>query len=213
MAISRHTGYTTQKVTATSLTFAYDTGSDPDRVLLVVANFDGAAPTITYAGDSMTANTNAGANGGNLIIFEKVDPASGSNNIVVTGGAGSTWLHVVAVSYDGADDAKSLSNATDTDADITGTVTTTADNSYVLAAVVNTGGSSVAWDAGTELADSFSTVGSNRISVDDIQKATAGGQSLTATVTGGTGIDFSGIEITEAAGGGGTANHWLLMGA
>jgi len=103
---------TSDTVAATSKTHAHScSGSDRFLVVSVVSlngNSPTPTPTATYNGVSMTAvavNIIAytGTNNWRHHVFYLANPASGSNNVVVTATTGVAQWRVVAASYTGVD--------------------------------------------------------------------------------------------------------------
>jgi len=127
-----------------SLTFAHDcTGAD--LIVVAVNTYDGTSSVnaevsgITFNGDALTqAVEQQGLSGTNnwSEIWYKVNPASGSYNVVVTTSGGSADIGGGAMSFSGADTGTpiddSVGETTNGGTTVTPTVTTTADGNYVL---------------------------------------------------------------------------------
>lgn len=134
----------TQKVesgSVSSTTFSHTVGTGSARYLVVGTVFRGGtnriATAVTYNGVAMTKigsdQTNAGACNSN--IWGLANPASGTNDVVVTYSGSGNTMQVVASSYTGVNQT----SAVDTNNGTTGsgttfspTVTTTADNCWVI---------------------------------------------------------------------------------
>lgn len=141
----------------TSLTFAHTcTGSN--RVLVVgVSIINNAADLVTgvtYSGVAMTQVCNDGVNTERHYLYVLINPASGSNNVVIS--ASSSQIMVgTASSYTGArqttqpeaQTANSVASATT----ITTNVTTIADNSWVVGHARASSGGNLAAGASTTL--------------------------------------------------------------
>jgi len=138
------------------------TTSGSNRILFVGVRVDTGSDIIsgvTYGGVSMTAVTGQAfsSNFGYLKLFVLHNPASGANDIVVsTSNYTGAWL--VAASYTGVKQTgqpEVNAKAADTAnvSEVTGTLTTTSDNNWLLMfAIVNsTAGGTVAAGSGTTL--------------------------------------------------------------
>ncbi len=117
-----------------SISFSHTcTGSN--RALVVAAKMDGAtpslysAPTVTYAGVSMTQVTNYAGDSvtGRVTTFVLANPASGANNVVITQGATKgTFLSGVSASYTGVGQVTPTDTNNNSVNAATGTLTATA---------------------------------------------------------------------------------------
>lgn len=129
----------------TSLTVSH-TCTGIERLLIVGVDWQStsALPTITYAGVSMTGSSDNPAfdnhaNGVRALIYSLVGPASGANNIVVTGtfsGAGQSCL-ISNASYTGVNqsgflDGHSKTENTSVSTSTVLTVTTAIPNSWLF---------------------------------------------------------------------------------
>lgn len=203
MSISLHSGAAMQQCNVcTSLTYAYDSGSSANKVLVVAGNQDNAQISgITYAALALTQKINRSDSAGVTDLWVRDDPVSGSNNVVFTCGVGGTYINFVVFSYDDADTSQNGSSATSAGATSSSVnVTTTSDNSYVVSFVdvLTTGGLTVGGSA-TEIVSNFSGLsGGQRFGVSHIQKVTAGVQNMSWSWDGSHAYDFVGLEITEA---------------
>ncbi len=124
----------------TTHTFAHTNGSGANRILFVCAvqNDQTKQVTgITYAGAAMTfvASTTDSAVGGRLIyLFQKVAPATGANNVVITAN-GSTAIGGIASSYTGVDQSSPIDVSTTqkvSASPVTTSVTTTVNNDWAI---------------------------------------------------------------------------------
>lgn len=166
------------------------TGSN--RFLVVAGAFFGTGTgTATYAGVSMTevASTPLNTNPGNLKIFFLANPASGANNVVVTPTNSSDNSIFTASSYTGAQSV-STADATGTNSGNSGTqtvsVTTSADNCWVIGTWRNSGTSST---AGANTTIRKTNVGaSNSMGIADNNTAKTPAGSVTLTITSASGL-------------------------
>jgi hypothetical protein len=135
---------------ATSLTYSLTVGSGSDRYLVVFANSvqsDGTL-TATYNGVSMTQlaqwtndQDNLSSNSMKQYLFGLANPASGANNVVISGGSGSGRLGSAASSYTGVnstgqpDSTASKSNQNSSLSPASVDTTTVADNCWTVGAI------------------------------------------------------------------------------
>lgn len=148
-------------VSAASITYAH-TCTGTDRILFVgVFARNQTVSSVTYAGVTMTeVGARVGPQGGAndyISMFVLPNPASGSNNVIVTI-AGSAVLISGAVSYTGAAQTGQPDAYTDndntTESTTTTTVTTVADNCWVMGMVrAGTSGTTTAGTGTTQRAN------------------------------------------------------------
>lgn len=169
-----------------NLTFSH-TCSGTDRILFVGCWGGQSGKTagitgVTYNGVAMTEILSTVPTGPTVLIqklFYLVNPSTGTNNVVVTrtGTGIYTWGH--SVSYTGASqtgvpDASSVT--TNTGTSITGTVTTVADNSWLVGFVTDEGSATLTAGAGTVKRND--QVGWSAIADSNSAKTPAGSDSL-----------------------------------
>ena len=125
--------------TGATVTVAHTvTNSHPNLALLVAVynNDTGGDPTATYAGASMTKLTSVViGNQPRLSFFQKLNPATGNNNIVVSQGSTVT-AEVCGISYYNVSQSSTFgtpaTNSGSSVTSISNTVTTTSTNQLVL---------------------------------------------------------------------------------
>lgn len=119
----------------TSLTFSH-TCSGSDRILYVMAFTRNDTTTgVTYNGVSMTqVGTTITESSDRYSIWQLIAPATGANNVVITGGGSTSLVIGCSQSYTGAKQSSQPDNTTQqgptTTATLTSTLTTVADNSW-----------------------------------------------------------------------------------
>lgn len=203
MAIARDTylARTTQPSSAASYTFAYTcTGSDR-AVVLYIEHAAASISTATYAGVSMTRIHNASvAYGGvKMSSFILINPASGSNNFVVTP-ATNDQLVVMVESYTGVgtgggtggSDSSSTATWSSSSANQTVSTTTVANNSWITFFFRSDGGS---FSAGTNVSIQDNVAGIALVGDTNAAITPAGSTNQTFTNGGGSN---SGRVITVA---------------
>ena len=120
----------------TTKTFAHDSGTGDNRLLIVKVNSTAAVSAVTYAGVALTntdgaasAMTVTNATSGSITsIWKLVAPASGTNNVVVT--VSSSYLYVIAETWTGVHQTTPLGtfgSATGNDTTPTVTITSATD--------------------------------------------------------------------------------------
>lgn len=126
----------------TSYTLSH-TCSGTNRILFVGAgSLNDTITSVTYGGTSMTLVAKSSYPGSGRIgtaLYYLINPASGANNIVVSSSA-SDNITIAAASYTGAkQSAQPDANSTTNNAasSVTGSVTTVADNCWLVMAAVN----------------------------------------------------------------------------
>jgi hypothetical protein len=158
MAISYDTSAYHGGTNATSITFAHVDGVGSNRILWVgILTGGGDTVTgVTYNGVAMTqASKNTSMPSTNVLyLYYLVNPATGSNNIVVSQ-TGSGYLNAASTSYFGASqtgqpDASTTNYSAATSA-LTTTVTTIADNCWTVMAGRAMDSSTISAGTGTTL--------------------------------------------------------------
>lgn len=94
-----------QNNAASPATFSHTTAGS-NRGLLVIVNYNNnsIAPSVTYAGVSMTQNVIQGPSAQrSMAIFSLSNPTIGANNVVVSYSGTSNEINIVAISYTGVD--------------------------------------------------------------------------------------------------------------
>ncbi len=168
----------------TSLTFAHTcTGSN--RALLVawsgnIADVSG----VTYAGVAMTQiQTGTNVADGDQLLYGLLNPASGSNNVVISFNT-TTTVVAEAASYTGVKQSANFSNKTVANVtagtSITGTLTVAVNNSWLAAFVRNNTSNNVA-GANTTIR----TTANSRSMIDTNSAQATGSRSMTVTYTVG----------------------------
>jgi hypothetical protein len=128
--------------TGTSLTFSHTCGAGSDRLLLVGINGDLVGVNdditgVTYAGVSMTLVAKITATTARYqYLYYLLNPATGANNVVISC-TNSHFLGATSASYTGVSQSgqpdNSVTNTGVTVTQITGTLTTVADNCWTMA--------------------------------------------------------------------------------
>ena len=119
----------------TSLTFSH-TCSGSDRILYVMAFTRSDVTTgVTYGGVAMSqVGTTITEGTDRYSIWQLIAPATGANNVVITGGASTSLVIGCSQSYNGAKQSSQPDNNTQqgptTTATLTSTLTTVADNCW-----------------------------------------------------------------------------------
>lgn len=141
MAIAFDTSVNQQTNGGTSsLTYSYTcTGANGCLVVAALIQSSQTITGITYAGSAMTqaasvSTTNVSA-GETSYVFVLGAPATGANNVVITG-SGAATIASVASSYTGAQSVSNVeasNTATGTGTNGTASVTTTTDNDWLVA--------------------------------------------------------------------------------
>lgn len=214
MAIAFDTVSGLQSATSNSITYSHTcTGSD--RFLMVGVNtFDATTNVtgVTYNGVAMTAHpSNPQSSGASerIWVYYLANPASGANNVVVSLSA-SVFVLSEAISHTGAVGGFDSSGANAvTNTSITVSVTTIADNTWL-----------VGWFRGVA-AGNF-TAGANttlRSAPSDLMMADTnaaqtppGSKSMTVSLGSSDTMAALAISISPTSGGTPAVNHWLLMG-
>lgn len=220
MAIALDTSLDLGSVTANSLTKAYTcTGSN--LVLFVGVLGDVTTDNITGVTYNTVAMTLvdkyhlfAGADRW-FYCFRLLNPATGSNNIVISSSS-SLFIDGVAASYTGAaggiDNTGTSANDGSGIATLDNTIVTVADNCWHVAA----GGiASGAPGAGTATTMRVSAAGGNMAFFDgNAAKTPAGSDTIQMTATGGlrAGLALIGATISPTAAAGATAKNLMLLG-
>lgn len=156
MAIAYDTGTTPQFSTGSSITFSHTcTGSNLALVVQGAARDSTKSNTpvtgVTYSGVALTKareDTETSSNQMTQSLWVKGSPATGANNVVISfTGSVATWCGGSAVSLtdtdsspDGANNGVGSSVNTNS---VTLSLTTTADNSWIVGALATGGGSAV----------------------------------------------------------------------
>jgi hypothetical protein len=206
-AISSHATSTFKSTAgATELTYAFDVGTDADR-LLVVYGAPTAAPLDipdggVYAGVDMTLSSLVTAQACGNNIYYSDAPTSGSNNIVIRSiDSGSQPLMSFAQSYNGADTKGANVGASSATGEPSLSLTTTKANSFVFTAMCqtpSTGGNTPT--QGETQIDTSGEVSSVRSAASYEQIISIGANTFGWT-DNGNGWDFNSIEIKEAGAG------------
>lgn len=185
MAIAYDSGTNSTMASGTTVTFSH-TCSGTDRILFVGAWSRGTDVSgVTYNGVSMTAcgtGINIGPDGDRFRMYYLVAPATGTNSVVVTGNSGAALVAGTSVSYTGASQTgqpDGYFTTTGSGSSYTGTITTTADNSWAVMMVrtVTTGTST----AGSGTTRRTNTDGHFQLFDGNGAKTPAGSYSLNAT--------------------------------
>ncbi len=130
--------------------YSFTVGTGNNRYLVVYAyDAGGAGVSITYAGVAMTllGSRNRG-DGGKDYFYGLGDPATGANNVVITGQVKSAPLSYTGV-YSNAPDATANGSAVSATAPLIGTLVTVHDNSWTLMATAADSGSNVTASTGS----------------------------------------------------------------
>jgi hypothetical protein len=229
MAIAFDSGTFVASTTGTSLTFSHTTTGN--QRLLIVGGHDsqGGSSTITgitYGGVALTKEEEVQVPGDRwMTLWYLVGPASGANNVVVTS-SGSENLRFSALSYTGVDqstpagptDGSDTATTTAPNSEISTTITTTADNDWMVMFAKDDGGANtfssstgdtmrLATDAGGQAwADTgapISPAGSTTMTLDNGNMTDdMGAIGLAFKVSSITGIEFDAI---STGGNGGTS--------
>lgn len=155
MAVSFGAGDAFLGSAGSSITVAFNAGTEANRLLVVFATQTGSEQSIdsaTYNGVSMTAHTEGNSGTRRYRLFYLVNPASGSNNIVVNYGASCT-PQIEAGYFYGVDqttpvDTLTNSHISATNFDVTISSATGKLASFFLCAGSTTG--TITWDVGTD---------------------------------------------------------------
>lgn len=141
------------------------TTSGSDRILFVSIFTQGSVTGVTYNGVAMTelGTTSYSTPTGVSYLFMLVNPASGANNVVVT--HSGSFTASVAASYTGAKqtdqpDAAAVTNTTGagTATSLSTTITTVADNSWLVTSTATESGSALTAGAGAFLRQTGSNI-------------------------------------------------------
>jgi hypothetical protein len=211
MAIAFDTATDGGNVVGTA-TFAH-TCSGSDRFLVVAGGFFGTGTgTATYNGVSMTqvVSGNMYTNTGNLVMFFLANPASGSHNVVVTPTNSGDNTVFCASSYTGAIQSSSNADATATNTGDSGSatvsVTTSADNCWVIGSWRNSGTTSTAGSGTTiEVVNASGASSSMGICDNNTAKTPAGSVTLTVGTNTSNKWGMVGASFAPASAGGGAA--------
>ncbi len=128
-------------------------------VSFAVKNRGSVSPTCTYNGVSMTRLTLQVINLVEIAVFYLANPASGANNIVATDPTSADAVAVSAASYTGIGNATpevTNGNTASSATSVTGSLTTLADNAWVIMGV-GTGATQSAGTGATQRAQGNST--------------------------------------------------------
>lgn len=189
MALARDTT-STSSTTGTSLTWSHTcTGSN--LILFVggrtYADSSDAITGITYNGVSMTRIAFLNSSGPAIYLYYLINPATGANNITVTNGLSSRLLNFGAVSYTGAKQSSQPDNSntnTTTGTSLSTSVTTVADNCWLVAIAVDNNGTSQTAGANTTIIQAFSGTDQDMLLDSNAAKTPAGSYSLAFSWTG-----------------------------
>lgn len=185
MAIA-YSAFSSANGSGSSVTYSH-TCSGSDRILFVsaFAPYPGTGSTtgVTYGGVAMTkVDSNKPQANWDFSLWYLVNPASGANNVVCTssGSVSGTNYNSLAVSYTGASqtgqpDGSAKANGASTT--LNQSVTTTADNSWVVGAAISGAGAPTASTGVT----SRGNIGFCRIGDSNAPKTPAGSYSMTYT--------------------------------
>lgn len=176
----------------TSFTFSHTVGaSGTNRILFVGVNTSSVQnlSSVTYNGQGMTLidSYNETYNNSYAYLYYLVAPATGTHDVVITAPS-STWMHATAASYTGASqtgvpDAWTKSRTTSAAATFSPSLTTNADNSWVVAMVVNSAG--LASGAGTDTTLRGTTLDGGSMLLDSNGPVSpAGSRTLVGTSSG-----------------------------
>lgn len=168
----------------TSFTASYTVGSGSNRLLVVGVVGDLTLDDVTGVTYNSVAMTQVGKvqtpTGGRwTYLYYLLNPASGSNNVVVSAGS-SHFLGVGAADYTGVNSLNaSVTNTASSSTTVTGTLTTSINNAWLMAAVGYTSGALSSSTPGSVRYDMDFNVGGY---IDSNSAITpAGSTSITAT--------------------------------
>ena len=191
-----------QSGSPTSITFSHTcTGSN---LILVVGAYTATATEyvtgITYNGEALTKITHLNPGGGDdTVMYYKIGPATGANNIVVSQVLGNNFIWAAGESLTGAkqsaqpDSFATNSTFAGTSAGLTYTTTVVADNSWL--SLITRGSANASAGAGTVLRQD-GTNGTNARFWDSNATVASGSRSL--VTNGDAGAYNSGIIISIA---------------
>lgn len=184
MAIQRDAATKQRTTTGNTNTFAHTCSTGLNRILILTVQLqDGSrTATATYGGVSMTAidSTVYTPNGALHYIFYLINPASGTNNVVVTASA-NTWIGAYATSYIGAKqsgqpDGSVKGTATSTTHSVT--LSVTAANSWIYSSIVGFNWGPSIDSLGTSLNYFIQGIGDNAGCADSDGTVTAGSKTV-----------------------------------
>lgn len=165
--------------------------------------------SVTYAGTNAPIVARSGLGWRYNYSACLINPASGSNAIVVT----STSTHLlagVAVSYSGVSACGATSNQVTTGTSITGSITTTTANSWVFAGAVSDGATTWSGTTNATLRGIY-TGNTNPAVFDNNTAIAAGSYSMTISAGGSGDIGLVMVELIPAGGATPTPNNGMLL--
>lgn len=197
---------------ASSLTFAHTcTGSDLILFVFTVNHSHlGTMTGVTYGGVSMTLmeSNDAPDNKGQRLWY-LIAPATGANNVVASKDDSSGWIDAIAVSYTGASqtgqpDAEVV-QATETTTSYSKSITTVADNCWIIWPMTNSGLTLTAGSNTTVLQQPTFGAHGTSFAAAHSDQTPAGSKTLAVTSSS---QRFASIMASFApAGGGGSTNY------
>lgn len=193
---------------ATSITFAYDVTTDPNRVLVVSCTAQQDITSVTFNGDLMALKVQKLDFAAENNIWGLDDPDVGSNNVIVNVGSSGT-IQGSGLSFIGADTITTTQTGGNSSGDASLSITTTKNNSFVVDAL-SSSISAIAVDGSQIQQYNDITADASVFGQSYIQKVTAGAQAMGWQRTPETGgWDYCAVEVTElTASGPATISKW-----